>query len=298
MNRVFLGTLRVVLVLGAALAGPLPIMHPASGQSPLPEPAAKFDAAHRVEFPSLLSPASDRSAQPAQLHGYLFKPEGAGPFPAVVMGHGCSGLSNPPGRARWIDRVVSWGHVALLVDSFTPRGAKTCNDGKADDLLRAADAYGALKFLGRQSFVDARRIAAMSWGEGGSAVFLALESGPNNPQTPNIALAKPEVFAGLRFRGAVAVYPESCFSYDNFYAPVLWLYGEKTGSRAMAACARETKKLTAAGVRISVQVYPNATFGFDQEYEGSSPAGDPIRYDPAATADAVERVKQFLAANL
>ena len=63
--------------------------------------------------------------------GKLFKPAGAGPFPAVVMMHGCSGIysnSNPTSgvasiNREWGDRLVAAGYVALLVDSFTPRNA-------------------------------------------------------------------------------------------------------------------------------------------------------------------------------
>jgi dienelactone hydrolase len=33
-------------------------------------------------------------AKPAQLFGYLARPDGAGPFPAVVVLHGCGGISS------------------------------------------------------------------------------------------------------------------------------------------------------------------------------------------------------------
>src|SRR5437016_690015 len=39
------------------------------------------------------------------LHGILYRPEGAGPFPAVVTLHGCGGLVNRSGKivARYAD---------------------------------------------------------------------------------------------------------------------------------------------------------------------------------------------------
>ena len=45
---------------------------------------------------------------------------GGGPFPAVVVLHGCIGIS---GHFTGIaDRLSSWGYVTLAVDSLGPRG--------------------------------------------------------------------------------------------------------------------------------------------------------------------------------
>ena len=52
------------------------------------------------------------------------KPEGACPFPAVVIMHDCSGLgsrsSGAPGR--WAKELVGRGHVVIMPDSFSTRG--------------------------------------------------------------------------------------------------------------------------------------------------------------------------------
>src|SRR5262245_33466877 len=61
------------------------------------------------------------------LKAVLFRPEGAGPFPAVVGLHGCGGLINRTGQlgARyrdWGERLVAAGFVVLYPDSFGPRG--------------------------------------------------------------------------------------------------------------------------------------------------------------------------------
>src|SRR5688572_69479 len=54
----------------------------------------------------------------------LLKPQGNGPFPAVVMLHDCSGLgprsSGAPGR--WTKELVSQGYAVILPDSFSTRG--------------------------------------------------------------------------------------------------------------------------------------------------------------------------------
>ena len=52
-----------------------------------------------------------------RVHGYLAKPEGNGPFPAIVALHGCNGLHETT-KQRVADQFVTWGYVALLFDSF------------------------------------------------------------------------------------------------------------------------------------------------------------------------------------
>ncbi|WP_245468139.1 MULTISPECIES: hypothetical protein [unclassified Mesorhizobium] len=94
----------------------------------------------------------------APLQGYLTQPQGRGPFPAIVLLHGCAGvLSND--RQAWPERLSSWGYVVLVVDSFSTRGIHdTCNGLLVD---RVYDAYGALEFLSKYGFVDSSRIALM-----------------------------------------------------------------------------------------------------------------------------------------
>src|SRR3984957_13064219 len=75
-------------------------------------------AGESVVFPSLDGPLT--VGKPTSLHGLLMKPDGIGPFPAIVALHGCNGLfeqGGGPGCARgglgaaadlaWIRRLVS-----------------------------------------------------------------------------------------------------------------------------------------------------------------------------------------------
>src|SRR5262245_58633176 len=52
-----------------------------------------------------------------RIQGYLAKPEGAGPFPAVIGLHGCAGMFDITKR-KLVDELVGWGYVVLLVDSI------------------------------------------------------------------------------------------------------------------------------------------------------------------------------------
>ena len=66
---------------------------------------------------------------PASVTGYVFRPAGAGPFPAVILLHGCEGLGWRTARqSGWqflsgrAERLVGLGYLALVLDSFEPRG--------------------------------------------------------------------------------------------------------------------------------------------------------------------------------
>jgi dienelactone hydrolase len=67
----------------------------------------------------------DGDPQVKAIAGAMFKPEGAGPFPAVNYMPGCAGLDFGPDRALQksvIDHMRSKGFATLVIDPFTPRG--------------------------------------------------------------------------------------------------------------------------------------------------------------------------------
>jgi hypothetical protein len=83
----------------------------------------KFDSAPRIMGQIQQRQAGERGETPVPdaIEGYLSRPEGSGPFPAVVYLHGCSGLLNNT-RARMAELLTGWGYVSLMVDSFATRG--------------------------------------------------------------------------------------------------------------------------------------------------------------------------------
>jgi dienelactone hydrolase len=128
---------------------------------------------------SAMEQVSFASRDGTALSGWLAKPEGAGPFPAVVALHGCAGLWTRSGamNARendWSARLVAAGYAVLLPDSFRPRGlGALCND--RDRTLtprgRAQDAFGARDWLARQPFAAGRPVSLIGWSNGGSTAL-------------------------------------------------------------------------------------------------------------------------------
>jgi dienelactone hydrolase len=112
-------------------------------------------AGDSVSFPSL--DGSLTGGKPTLLRGLLMKPEGIGPFPAIVALHGCNGLFNKEGglvarEAAWAQLLTSRGYVVLFPDSFGPRDVATDCEGSrrhARDSERASRCV-AVTFLLRR----------------------------------------------------------------------------------------------------------------------------------------------------
>ena len=154
----------------------------------------------RVEFESASQRLLSGALIPGdRLQGYLAKPDGAGPFPAVIGLHGCAGMHDTT-KQRLADDLVARGYVILLVDSYATRGIDhACTSSAfATFVRRRPDAYGALVFLARQTFVDPHRVAAVGFSAGAWVTLSVAE--PNS--------FEPFVPAGnLRFRAAAAFNP-------------------------------------------------------------------------------------------
>src|SRR5664279_5371739 len=124
------------------------------------EELVRFDSA-----PFLLGQIQQRQARergetpsgpPDSIEAYLSKPDGSGPFPAIVYLHGCGGLSERT-RHRIAELMTAWGYVSLAVDSFATRGIKhSCNRLMP---RRQGDAWGAFGYQSGLGFVDPQRIA-------------------------------------------------------------------------------------------------------------------------------------------
>ena len=92
---------------------------------------------------------TDSKPWPGTLSGYLTLPPGDGPFPAVILLHGCSGL---PGALRRLGEWAEWyrarGWASIILDSFGPRNiAAVCGNNEVTANDRANDAYAALSYL-------------------------------------------------------------------------------------------------------------------------------------------------------
>ena len=221
------------------------------------------------------------------LTGVLTKPEGSGPFPAVVLMHGCSG---PRYWGNiWADRLNAWGYVTVQVDSFGPRGRPegVCGEGfVVSGDMRALDAHAAKRYLAQLPFVDVRRLAVMGMSHGGWSALAAVENSYFTEQT------RPDPF-----KAAVAFYPWCPSHLYRLDAPALILIGEDDDWTLPWRC-QNMELVGESAFEITLKVYPDTAHVFDIDLPERTYRDHVLRYNPEATLDAIERTKQFLAAHL
>ncbi|HEY1261088.1 MAG TPA: dienelactone hydrolase family protein [Xanthobacteraceae bacterium] len=237
------------------------------------------EAGALIEFANV----SER-AKPARLLGYLARPDGEGPFPAVVLLHGCAGFFGT--MPTLADRLKSWGYATLAVDSLGPRGiTDRCG---AQFIEQANDAYAALNYLSRQPFIDPGRVAVLGFSMGGGSALDVVEHGAIN-----------QLFPG-KFAAAIAYYPWCSGRSAMVDTPTMILIGEADDWTSAVACREMVARPHADGAPVDLIVYPGAhhAFNFPEWQPGTRQFGHWIEYDEAAAKDAEAKLRGFLAVHL
>jgi dienelactone hydrolase len=243
-----------------------------------------------------------------ELVGYLFKPATAGPHGAVVMLHGragpysanvnadctqvarsvasaCNAGTLSKRHAMWGEYWAARGYLALLPDSFGPRG-KAHGFGRFthDDpdrysvneiTVRPLDAEGALAFLRARSDVTPSRIFLQGWSNGGSTAL-------------NVIIRQGARQNG--FRGALAFYPgcgRKALSdlVIATSAPIAMYLGSDDEEVSPTICQHVADRSRAAGSRVDLTLYQGATHDFDDPGEKRQSVPE----NAAAKDDAMKR---------
>src|SRR6266480_4959466 len=210
-------------------------------------------ASHRVP---VMSPSA------ATLTADLYVPQGAAPFPALILLHGCNGIGrNVLAWAQWLQ---AEGYAALVLDSFGGRGfTSICGDGSVfGGGPRSSDVFAAARYLATLPGIDQDRIGVIGWSHGGWTVLRAASYEP--------------VYRDVRLRALVAFYPycgEAARREGHDVTAVVYA-GAHHG-------------FDAAHIRRPVRV--------TQALRGR---GATIAYDPRAHDDSEKRVREFLRRHL
>ena len=205
--------------------------------------------------------------------------------------HGCAGMPGATKR-KLVDELVGWGYVVLLVDSFATRGIEdACTGGFIgfSDIAgtRRSDAYGALAFLARQTFVDPQRVAAVGFSQGGWVTLLVAEANSFE------LFVRP---SNLGFRAVVAFYPLCRAVAGRPVIPTLILIGALDEWTPAADCSQKIDAWGTDGVRIEQVVYPSVhhSFYYPELLPGRTIFGRWAEYNEEAAADASRRMREFL----
>ena len=279
------------------LAGVIALMMPSVASADVPETVYFASADGRTE-----------------IVGYLYRPAGDGPFPAMVLLHGRGGLyssnvntdctlvarsvDSPCNAATLSRRHRMWGeywaalgYLALFADSFGPRGKGrgfgrfTHDDPEREDVneltVRPLDAEGALAYLKGRGDVVASNIFLQGWSNGASTALNVIQRQGTK----------------VGFRAVLAFYPgcgpkallERTLTTTT---QVTMFVGSEDEEVSPTLCQRVAERSRASGSPIDVVLYEGATHGFD----------DPGRRRQASAAnhaaknDALQRAINLIAA--
>ena len=220
---------------------------------------------------------------------WLAKPQGDGPFAAVVLMHGCSGTErNTSHQTVWrglnqhAGLLNENGYVTLIVDSFGSRRITDgCQTGGRYYPLQISDAYAAFDHLASLPFVDEDRIGLVGLSLGGGTALRVAARGYGR--------------ASPGYSAAVAYYPY-CDSIYRFDLPLLILIGAEDDWTPASLCQAVAPR---APDRVELVVYPDTHHSFDLPMkgpyyvEGMNGRFHTVAGNPTARRDSQARMLRF-----
>jgi carboxymethylenebutenolidase len=218
-----------------------------------------------------------RSAK-ERVQSVLYRPEGKGPFPAVVVVHGDFGLTDwVKDQAR---RLADRGYIALAVDLY--RGAKPADLMDAHIMDRGlpeermlADLKAAVDYLARRPDVRRGRLAIIGWDMGGG---YALDA----------ALDDRRLRAVVTCYGRLTTDPRLL---APMRASVLGIFGAEDEGITAETIGQFRTAMRKAGKRVSgLHVYRKCGHGFMTPEPSATRTPAVTR----ATADAWDKIEIFL----
>jgi carboxymethylenebutenolidase len=234
------------------------------------------------------------SAGGGSMGGYLARPDGPGPHPAVVVYMEIFGVNSHIREVT--ERVAAEGYIALAVDFFHrtgpgvefgyddegfAKGFALLNELKADEMV--TDARAAVDYLRGRDDVRGDRIGAMGFCIGGHMTYLTA--------------CETDVAAAASFYGGGIAAPEGPGGQEStlgrtskISGKILCLFGGLDTLIPSDQVDAIKAALAAGGVDHETVVYPEADHGFFCDQRGT--------YQKEAAADAWTRVKALFADKL
>lgn len=212
------------------------------------------------------------------VHGFLYVPSGQGAHPALIVIHEWWGLTD------WVKEQAQdfarQGYVTLAVDLY--RGHATSDPEVAHELMRGLpqdrgvrDLTSAVAFLSHRKDVDPHRIGAIGWCMGGG--FAA-----------QLAIADPSLRAVVINYGALPTDPAAL---KRIHAAVLGNFGALDQGITPDDVHAFESAMRGLGKSVDVKIYSDAGHAFQNPDNKNG-------YRPADTANAKQRARDFLAAEL
>ena len=168
--------------------------------------------------------------------------------------------------------------------------------GQVSSQMTASDAYAAKAWLATLDFVNPAAIGVIGWSHGGIAVLDIIDAASALQREVAGGGSGSTVRKMDPFKVAIAFYPYA-HPLSAPDTPLLVLIGAQDD----ICPARLTRTLQPAypgtGLEMSLTTYPKTYHAFDVEAvgeQGIDLSGHHLQYDPQATADALQRTRDFL----
>jgi carboxymethylenebutenolidase len=229
----------------------------------------------------------------SKMPAYLARPDGAGPYPAVIVLQEIFGVNTEIKRIT--DLVASAGYVGLAInyyhrthpqlnEPYTPEGLQN-GFAAAGKLTRAglrADLEAALRWLDRETYVRKGKIGTWGFCMGGSVAYYSAT-------IPGIAAAV-SFYGGSIAAPFPSGEPEMLAETPKISAPVFLAFGGKDAYIPAEAVERIRAELTRDAKRFELHVYADEDHGFFR-HSTSDMDGDAKGRD---VKDAWAKVQAFL----
>jgi dienelactone hydrolase len=247
----------------------------------------------------------------------MFKPDGDGPFPAVVLLPVCGGDSKWYQLFDWAKAALGRGYVAMVVDPLTPRGVgpENCQPPLKVSYSRyRKDAFDAAEHLRKQPFVDRDRIGLLGLSLGAMAALTASggsQAAPDGRQSFGAIVAMypvcnlPDVYSFILKRVV-----DLRFIPQKVVVPLQVQLGGLDVEAPPRFCTSLLDEQKRNGAPVDYVVHRNATHNWDTAALGSGTFTKPpvfwnkgggavvYRYNAQITAESVKLAFEFFDQNL
>lgn len=236
----------------------------------------------------------------------VLEPEGDGPFPAVLLFHGCGGLVGENGEKpiikEYAQTTVSAGFAAVIVDSFGPRDidfdkahSRVCKALMLRGSRRAGDILAAIQYVKTFENIEAEKLVLAGWSHGGWSI-MDLMTMDLETEWPN-GIKKPGANALDGVVGIYLTYP-FCGPFSRtkkvgwaHTIPTQIVVAENDTLRGADECPVAFDKMRESGVPVTVETFEGVTHAFDED---DHVAKSTFVYDPEASARAHKRFNDYL----
>ncbi|HEX4182003.1 MAG TPA: dienelactone hydrolase family protein [Caulobacteraceae bacterium] len=222
----------------------------------------------------------------------LVTPPGPGPFPTVLLIHGCGGLNGIRGPNPIMDEyaqsAVQAGWAAAILDSYSPRQwqaawarTRVCSGLRLPGFRRAADVLAGLDLLQADPRVDHQHVRIASWSHGGWAVgdLVTLRDPGDGGLTRSLSGVEAILFT----------YPYCGFPAQGGKRDWTWkgqvraAFAGDDRLQPAVGCAPMLDRAREAGAQVETVTYSGATHAFDERVKSPD---SPFKFDAPATARA------------